>query len=107
MRIKVNSSTNVFDVSEEHLEVKGNWLYNTVTKSFEGLDGDLASFILKHDNGKMYEHRGTIDGYTCSGRVKFRGNDTVYEGITNLKIEHISVIIGHEDSVVEYSLVFK
>jgi hypothetical protein len=55
----------------------------------------------------MYEHRGTIDGYTCSGRVKFRGNDTVYEGITNLRIEHISVIIGHEDSVVEYSLVFK
>ena len=107
MKIKVNSSTNVFEVPEEHLEVKGRWLYNTVTKSFEGLDGDLGVFILKHDNGKMYEHRGTIDGYTCSGRVKFRGNDTVYEGITNLRIEHISVIIGHEDSVVEYSLVFK
>jgi hypothetical protein len=106
MKIKINSSTNVIEVSEPYLEVKDKRLYNTVSKRYEGLDGDIASFIMKHDNGKMYEHRGTIEGYTCSGRIKFRGNDTVYEGVTGLHIDHVSVITSKEDNVVEYSLVF-
>ena len=106
MKIKVNCSENVIDVPEPYLEVKDRRLYNSVTKQYEGLDGDLGSFVLKHDDGKVYEHRGTIDGYTCSGRVKFRGSDTVYTGITNLRLERISVIIGQEIESVEYSLVF-
>ena len=106
MKIKVNCNNNVIDVPEPYLEVRDRRLYNNVTKQYEGHDGELASFILKHEDGKVYEHRGTIDGYTCSGRVKFRGNDTVYTGITNLSLERISVVIGQEVDAVEYSLVF-
>ena len=106
MKIKVNDSTNVINLAEDFLEVKNKRLYNNVTKRYEGIDGDLGSFTCRHNDGKTYIHSGTIDGYTCSGRVKFRGSDTVYYEIPNLKIEHISVIVGQEADAKEYSLVF-
>jgi len=107
MKIKINSSTNIVNVPEPFLEVKDKRLYNTVTKQYEGLDGDIATFLMKHEDGKTYEHRGTIDGYTCSGRIKFRGNDTVYTNVSGIHIDHVSVIVGQEDDAVEYFLKFE
>ena len=106
MRIKVNDSANVINVGEDFLEVKNKRLYNNVTKRFEGLDGDVGSFTCKHDDGNTYVHRGTIDGYTCSGTVKFRGSDTIYRDVSDLRIEHISVIVDQEMDAKEYSLIF-
>ena len=106
MKLKINGGDTVIDVVENHLEVKDKRLYNTVTKKYEGIDGDLATFIIKHENGKMYEHRGTVDGYTCSGHIKFRGDDKVYDGVPNIRIDHVSVVTDFEPTVVECSVTF-
>lgn len=91
MTIKVNNDY-TFDVKEKDLIVKDGKLYNTTTKSFEGIEGDLVEFELKDFNNRVMVVRGTVDGYTYGGRVKLRGRDTVYTDATNKKVTNISSI---------------
>ena len=97
MVIEVNGGRKI-NVSEEHLIVKDKKLYNTKTKKFEGVDGDIIEFV-QGENGKKMSVRGTVDGYTCGTRIKLKGVPE-YEGgeITEVKVEHLATV-SYEDSV--------
>ena len=103
MTIKVNGDY-VFDVAEKTLIVKDGKLYNTETKSFEGVEGDLVEFERIDENGRTMVVRGTVDGYTCGNKVKLRGIDTVYN-VKSKKVTNISsvndeyVVIEQEISI--------
>lgn len=90
MTIKVNGDY-VFDVTEKSLVVKDGKLYNTETKSFEGVEGDLVEFERIDENGRIMVVRGTVDGYTCGNKVKLRGVDTIYD-VKSKKVTNISSI---------------
>ena len=92
MRIEINNEREI-DISEQNLIVKDKKLFNTSTKSFEGLDGDVVTFI----NGNM-KISGTVDGYTHNGIIKIRGVEKPYVDISEItSIDHISVITASED----------
>lgn len=91
MQIKVNDKYE-FEVTQEDLTVKDKKLYNTHTKIFEGIDGDIVEFI-REENGHKVLIRGTVDGYTHFGTVKIQGCEEVYKTDPYaIKIEHMSVV---------------
>jgi hypothetical protein len=94
MYIKVNGDR-VFEVTEENLVIKDDKLYNTQTKRYEGVDGDIVEFIRK-DGSNNVRCRGTVDGYTCGSRVKIRGVDKVNEDSRDVSITHISSITDYD-----------
>jgi hypothetical protein len=53
-------------------------LFNTVTKQYEGVDGDRVTFHITRENGGQSWLSGIVDGYTCNRRVKLRGSDRLY-----------------------------
>lgn len=91
MRIKVND-THEFEIEEQNLFVKDKKLYNSDTKQFEGVEGDIVEFIHNEDGRKVLL-RGTVDKYTNSGVVKIRGREETYKtDPTKMKMEHLSVV---------------
>lgn len=78
MKIEINNST-VLDIKEDYLIIKNNRLFNTTTKQFEGVDGDIVTFYVKTSSGGKSWTRGTVDGYTCGRSIKLRGVKTPYE----------------------------
>lgn len=58
--------------------VKNGRLFNTVTKQFEGVDGDRVTFYVNGENGNKCWISGTVDGYTCNRRVKLKGVNKLY-----------------------------
>lgn len=78
MKIEINRST-VLDIKEDCLIIKNNRLFNTTTKQFEGVDGDIVTFYITSKTGGKCWTRGTVDGYTCGRRIKVRGVEQPYE----------------------------
>lgn len=91
MVIETSNSVKL-DVKEDYLVVKDKKLYNTKTKKYEGLDGDIVSFL----NGNMLT-KGTVDGYTCGNKVKLRGVDKPYEGVSDVKVEHLLNVANSDE----------
>lgn len=89
MLIKVNKDR-ILDVKEEHLIVKDKMLYNTKTKEYEGVDGDIASFEFEED-GRTVCFSGSVESYTCDDKVCIRGCNEPYLA-PKKKITHISVV---------------
>ena len=90
MQIKVNDKYK-FKVTQEDLTVKDKKLYNTHTKIFEGIDGDIVEFIYEEDGRKVLIC-GSVDGYTHFGTVKIHGREEVYKTDPyTVKIEHLSI----------------
>lgn len=90
MIIQINNDR-IIEVNEEYLCVKDKILFNKQTKKREGLDGDIVSFDVKNGS-KIMTCRGTVDGYTCGNKVKLMGVDKIYDNVSDIKFEHISVI---------------
>lgn len=91
MRIKVND-TYEFEIEEQNLSVKDKKLYNTESKQFEGVEGDIVEFTLEEDGHKILM-RGTVDRYTNSGNIKIMGREQMYKTEpVKMKIEHLSVV---------------
>ena len=80
MKIEVNKNL-VLDIKEEHLIIKNNKLYNTITKQVEGVDGDIVTFPILNEKGTKTLVRGTVDGYTCGNMVKLRGVEKPYSAL--------------------------
>ena len=91
MLIEINNSTKI-DIKEDWLVVKDGKLYNATTKKYEGIDGDIISFL----NGNMIT-KGTVDGYTCNDKIKLRGIDKTYKGVKDIRIEHMSIVTNSEE----------
>lgn len=96
MRIEINKSKNI-EVNESFLIVKDNKLYNTETKKFEGLDGDIIQFHIITNNGTKSWVRGSVDGYTCGNIIKLRGVDKPYTADSVGTIERVSKITDYQD----------
>lgn len=97
MIIEINKDYKI-EVKEDYLIVKDRKLYNTKTKSFMGIEGDIVSFSYDK-NGIKGGFRGYVDGYTNGTTVKIRGIGEVYTVTGEMKIEHISSITGSEDGL--------
>lgn len=90
MVIEINRDKKV-EVNEDFLIVKNKRLYNTKTKSFEGIDGDIISFEYEKDgHGVLFS--GVVNGYTCDNTIYVRGVEKPFEKIKNKKIDHVSSI---------------
>jgi hypothetical protein len=98
MIIKINRETTI-DVNESFLIVKDNKLYNTKTKKYEGVEGDIITFYIETSNGGKSWARGYVEGYTCGNNIKLRGIDTPYVAATISLVEHISSVTACEDTV--------
>ena len=85
MKIKVNS--NIYNVSEKELTVKNNRLYNTKTKEYEGVEGDLI-YLKYEKDGKIHHIGGSVGGYTCGNHAVIRPN-LEYNEVKEKKIEHL------------------
>ncbi len=68
----------VINVVEKCLIVKDKRLYNTVTKQFEGVEGDGVTICYLNAVGEKCWVSGTVEGYTCNRRVKLRGNPCLF-----------------------------
>ena len=90
MKIIINNETKI-DVPN-HLIVKDDKLYNTKTKSYEAVDGDIVT--LKKKEGDKYTNivRGYVDGYTDGNIVKIRGRAFQYTNVDAKEIDHISKV---------------
>ena len=91
MVIETSNSVKL-DIKEDYLVVKDKKLYNTKTKKYEGLDGDIVSFM----NGNMLT-KGTVDGYTCGNKVKLRGVDKPFEEVSDVKVEHLLNVVNSDE----------
>jgi len=87
MEIEINNDFTI-NVTEDFLTVKDKKLYNKNTKQFEGVDGDIVYFTR---NEKVL-CGGTVDGYTCGGKIKIRGRKETFENVTEIHFERVSVI---------------
>lgn len=92
MKIKINNEDIIDIADDEDLTIVNKRLYNKKTKSYEGIDGDIVSFI---SNNRIY--KGTVDGYTHGSVVKFRGVDTIYTDAKDKKVDHVSVITSCDE----------
>ena len=91
MTIEINREEKL-EIKEDYLVVKDKKLYNTKTKEFEGIDGDIVEFNVMAKDGKESGYRGYVDGYTTDKFVKIRGVEKVHTNVMPKKIEHISII---------------
>ena len=99
MQIKVNNEYIIDIADDEDLTIVNKRLYNKKTKSYEGIDGDIVSFI---SNNRIY--KGTVDGYTHGGKVKFRGVDTIYTDVQDKRVDHVSVITSCDEEIKQNDL---
>ena len=90
MKIIVNG-TYEFDLPSG-LTVKEGKLYNTKTKQYEAVEGDIVSLIGEVDGKKKRLIRGPIDGFTNGSYAKIRGINVEYNNIVEKEIDHISHI---------------
>lgn len=96
MTVKINNELQI-DITEDCLIVKDGKLFNTKTKEYEGVEGDIIEFITAADGVRVW-HRGIVEGYTYCEKIKLRGKDTSkYENVTKKLIEHISNVVCNED----------
>lgn len=106
MIIEVNKDYKI-EIKEDYLVVKDKKLYNTKTKEFEGVEGDIIEFKFSTGGGKELGYRGYVDGYTSDKFVKIRGVDKVHTNIVSKKVEHISSVTDFtDDTVVKTEVVF-
>ena len=96
MIIKVNSDIEI-NIAEAYLIVKDKKLYNTITKKYEGVEGDIVSFGFIKEDGKKGNYKGYVDGYTNGEKVKIRGINQVFTQIGEKSIEHISSVTSYSD----------
>ena len=89
--IIIINNEKVLTVNESFLVVKDKKLYNTKTKEYEGVDGDIVSF--ERNNGhRVIITRGTVDGYTCGNNIKLNGVSEPFTDCKKIHYEHISVV---------------
>lgn len=100
MKIKVNGDY-VFDIKEDYLMIKDKKLFNTNTKQYEGVEGDIVSFKYKTNSGEIKGYRGYVDGYTNGVSVKIRGINITYTNLVEQKIEHVSTVTYDDGSSFE------
>jgi hypothetical protein len=98
MNIKVNGSY-IFEVNEKELTVKNRKLYNLKTKSYEGVESDIATFEVEQD-GKTIIKSGPIQGYTYNGHVVIRPN-CEYNGVKIKTIDHVSSVVALDNTALE------
>jgi hypothetical protein len=96
MIIKVNTDIEI-NIAETYLIVKDKKLYNTITKKYEGVEGDIVSFDYIKENGKKGGYKGYVDGYTNGEKVKIRGINQVFTQIGNKSVVHISSVTSYSD----------
>ena len=77
MQIEINNSKTL-TILEQNLIIKNNKLYNTVTNTYEALDGDKIMFCIKTETGGRQWISGIVDGYTCNRRIKLKGVNELY-----------------------------
>lgn len=94
--MKVRIDGNICEIKEKELTVKDNKLYNTKTKEYEGVEGDLVS-VTYEENGEIKGLRGTVGGYTCGTHVLIRPRFD-FNNVKSKKIEHIMPVILIEKS---------
>ena len=98
MIIEVNGGDYRFDVKEDYLIVKNERLFNTKTKKFEGIEGDIISF--NYDNGDIKGgYKGYTEGYTNGVTARIRGIDKTFNVVGEIKVEHISRISASENGI--------
>ena len=96
MVIKVNTDIEI-NITETYLIVKDKKLYNTITKKYEGVEGDIVSFDYIKEDGKKSGYKGYVDGYTNGENVKIRGINQIFTQIGNKSVEHISNVTSYSD----------
>lgn len=74
-------------IPEPYLIIEKQRLYNTKTKQYEGIDGDIVSFTHKNTNLS-----GMVEGYTHGAYVKIRGVEKPFIDAEKKEITHISTI---------------
>lgn len=91
MRIIVNNDKRyIFEVPQE-LVIKDNRLYNTKTKSYEGVEGDIVHMTVDYGDGKEVMLSGTVSAFTNDKDVTIRPN-RVIENPKTKKFEHVSTV---------------
>lgn len=100
MIIKVNTDIEI-NITETYLIVKDKKLYNTITKKYEGVEGDIVNFGYIKEDGKKGGYKGYVDGYTNGEKVKIRGINQVFTQIGDKSVEHISSVTSYSDATDE------
>ena len=96
MVIKVNTDIEI-NITEKYLTVKDKKLYNTITKKYEGVEGDIVSFNYIKEDGRKSVYKGYVDGYTNGEKVKIRGVNQVFTQTSDKSVEHISSVTSYSD----------
>lgn len=100
MRIEINNDKRI-KVDSPNLIVKDKMLYNTDTKSFEGVDGDIISFVYVNENGGKVRFKGSVEGYTNGNDIRIRGINKVFGEVSEKEVSHISFITSFENEISE------
>lgn len=95
MTIKTNIGKEI-EIAESYMTVKDKKLYNSNTKSYEGIDGDRISFETSENGNKMVV-TGTVDGYTHDGLIKIRGISEPFKIGEKFIVEHLAKIVEITD----------
>lgn len=90
MKIIVNGDY-TFEVPNT-LIVKDKKLYNTETKEYEGVEGDIVALVEEVDGKLKRVVRGSVDGFTHGSYAKIRGVDTPYKNVKAKEIDHVSTV---------------
>jgi hypothetical protein len=98
MVIVVNGGDYRFQVNEDYLEVKNERLYNTKTRSYEGIEGDIISFNYDND-GVKGGYKGYVDGYTNGVTARIRGIDKTFNVVGPISVTHISRVSDVENPI--------
>ena len=98
MTIVINGGDYKFQVNEDYLEVKNERLYNTKTRSYEGIEGDIISFNYDND-GVKGGYKGYVDGYTNGVTARIRGIDKTFNVVGPISVTHISRVSDVEDPI--------
>jgi len=93
MQIEINNSKTI-NVVEQTLIVKNNKLFNVITNTYEAIDGDKIEFCTFDSKGNRFWMSGTVDGYTCSRRIKLKGVSDLYACV-----DAINKIITHKSTI--------
>ena len=96
MTIVINGGDYKFQVNEDYLVVKNERLYNTKTKSYEGIEGDIISFNYNND-GVKGGYKGYVEGYTNGVTARIRGIDKTFNVVGPISVTHISRVSDVED----------
>ena len=89
------------DVIGGNFVIKNGMLYNSSTKTFEGVTGDYVSFTETLPSGGKVAVRGTVDGYTNGSTVKLMGVEQPYKNVTDVKVEHLYSVMENNEITVK------